>query len=116
MSHHPWGLYYSFENRTISLPLLHVKAAASLKELAAQVKLTQTYLNDSDVALDAAYSFPIPARAAVCSFVMIKQDETRVVGHVQEKGEAREIYESAVAQGKQAALMEQQTPDGMHLD
>ncbi|KAF7345094.1 hypothetical protein MVEN_01673000 [Mycena venus] len=111
MSRNPWGLYYSLENRVLSLPLLHVKAVAILKELAAQVKITQTYSNDTDAALEAIYSFPIPARAAVCSFFMIKQDETRVIGHVQEKGEAREIYESAVTQGKQAALMEQQTPD-----
>ncbi|KAF7345090.1 hypothetical protein MVEN_01672600 [Mycena venus] len=111
MSHNPWGLCYSVDNRIISFPLFHVKAVASLKELAAQVKITQTYSNDTDAALEAIYSFPIPARAAVCSFVMIKQDETRVVGHVEEKGEAREIYESAVTQRKQAALMEEQTPD-----
>ncbi|KAF7345092.1 hypothetical protein MVEN_01672800 [Mycena venus] len=111
MSRNPWGLWYSVDNRIISLPLLHVKAVATLKELAAQVNITQTYINDADSPLEAIYSFPIPARAAVCSFVMIKQDETRVIGHVQEKGEAREIYESAVGQGRQAALMEQQTPD-----
>ncbi|KAJ7468643.1 von Willebrand factor type A domain-containing protein [Mycena latifolia] len=115
MSNLPWGLYYFSDNRAISLPLLHVRAAASIKELAAQVKLTHTYSNDTEVVLEAIYSFPIPARAAVCSFVMIKQDGTRVVGHVKEKEEAREIYESAVVQGKQAALMEQQTPDVFKL-
>ncbi|KAJ6476269.1 von Willebrand factor type A domain-containing protein, partial [Mycena sanguinolenta] len=112
---HPWGLCHSFQNRTVALPLLQVKAVASLKELAAQVKITQTYSNDTDEAIEAVYSFPIPARAAVCSFVMIKEDETRIVGHVEEKGEAMEIYESAIAQGKQAALMQQQTPDVFKL-
>ncbi|KAJ7778541.1 von Willebrand factor type A domain-containing protein [Mycena metata] len=111
MSRNPWGLYYLSENRTISLPLLHVHAAASIKELAAEVKLTQTYLNDTGSAREVGYSFPVPARAVVCSFVMIKQDGMRVVGLVQEKGEARETYNAAVSQGKQAALMEQQTPD-----
>jgi hypothetical protein len=108
----PCGLYYFFVDRNIPLPLLHVHAVANIKELAAHVKLTHTYANDTAFALEATYSFPIPARAAVCSFVMIKEDGTRVIGHVQEKGEAREIYASAVVQGKQAALMEQQTPDG----
>ncbi|KAJ7875371.1 von Willebrand factor type A domain-containing protein [Mycena olivaceomarginata] len=106
-----WGLCYSSQNRTIALPLLHVKVVTNLKELAAQVKITQTYFNDTDEALEAVYSFPIPARAAVCSFVMIKQDETRVLGHVREKEEAKQIYNSAVSHGKQAALMEQRTPD-----
>ncbi|KAJ7778540.1 von Willebrand factor type A domain-containing protein [Mycena metata] len=111
MSRNPWGLYYLSENRTISLPLLHVHAAANIKELATEVKLTQTYSNDTGSAREVGYSFPVPARAVVCTFVMIKQDGTRVVGLVQEKGEARETYNAAVSQGKQAALMEQQTPD-----
>ncbi|KAJ7657903.1 von Willebrand factor type A domain-containing protein [Mycena polygramma] len=116
MSRTPWGLYYSSgNNRTIVLPLLCVTADASIKELAAQVKLTQTYFNDTDIVLEAAYSFPIPARAAVCSCIMIKQDGTRVVGFVLERQEARETYESALAEGKQAALVVQQTPDVFQL-
>ncbi|KAJ7088545.1 von Willebrand factor type A domain-containing protein, partial [Mycena crocata] len=93
------------------MPLLNVSAQASIKELAAQVKLTQTYGNDRTFPIEATYSFPIPARAAVCSFVMIKQDGTRVVGSVLEKQEARETYSTALSQGQQASLMEQQTPD-----
>ncbi|KAJ7737875.1 von Willebrand factor type A domain-containing protein [Mycena maculata] len=42
---------------------------------------------------------------------MIKQDGTRVVGRVEEKEEAREIYNAAVERGQQASLMEQQHPD-----
>ncbi|KAJ7279077.1 von Willebrand factor type A domain-containing protein, partial [Mycena rebaudengoi] len=106
-----YGLYYYYNLQVVSLPLLNVRAEASIKELAAQVKLTQTYGNDSSLAIEATYSFPIPARAAVCSFVMIKQNGTRVVGRVEEKEEARQAYDAAVSQGQQASLMEQQTPD-----
>ncbi|KAJ7778552.1 von Willebrand factor type A domain-containing protein [Mycena metata] len=106
-----YGLFYYYQHRTVSLPLLGVRAEASIKELAAQVKLTQTYGNDATFPIEAKYSFPIPARGSVCSFVMIKQDGTRVVGIVQEKQEARETYNTAVSQGQQASLMEQQTPD-----
>ncbi|KAJ6482915.1 von Willebrand factor type A domain-containing protein, partial [Mycena vitilis] len=116
MSHTLWGLYYSSGNNyPISFPLLCLTADASVKELAAQVKITQTYFNDTEVVLEAAYSFPIPARAAVCSCIMIKQDGTRVVGFVLERQEARETYEAAVAAGKQAALVVQQTPDVFQL-
>ncbi|KAF7345085.1 hypothetical protein MVEN_01672100 [Mycena venus] len=69
---------------------LGVRAEASIKELAAQVKLTQTYGNDATFPIEAKYSFPIPARAS---------------------SEARETYKTAMAQGQQASLMEQQTPD-----
>ncbi|KAJ7657872.1 von Willebrand factor type A domain-containing protein [Mycena polygramma] len=111
MSFAIYGLYYYYQQRMVSMPLLGVRAEASIKELAAQVKLTQTYGNDATFPIEAKYSFPIPARASVCSFVMIKQDGTRVVGSVQEKQEARETYEAAVSQGQQASLMEQQSPD-----
>ncbi|KAJ7657887.1 vault protein inter-alpha-trypsin domain-containing protein [Mycena polygramma] len=106
-----YGLYHYYQQQTVYLPLLGVRAEASLKELAAQVKLTQTYGNDATFPIEAVYAFPVPARAAVCSFVMIKQDGTRVVGFVQEKQEARGTYKAAVSQGKQASLVEQQTPD-----
>ncbi|KAJ7041150.1 von Willebrand factor type A domain-containing protein [Mycena alexandri] len=106
-----FGLYYYLESQPVCLPLLNVNAEASIKELAAQVKLTQTYTNDVSSPIEAVYAFPIPARAAVCSFVMIKQDGTRVVGRVQEKEEARRTYDIAATQGQQALLMEQQTPD-----
>ncbi|KAJ7482205.1 von Willebrand factor type A domain-containing protein, partial [Mycena galericulata] len=106
-----FGLYYYSQQTRVTLPLLNVRAEASIKELAAQVKLTQTYGNDADFPMEATYSFPIPVRAAVCSFVMIKQDGTRVVGRVQEKEEARQTYKTAIGRGQQASLMEQQHPD-----
>ncbi|KAJ7637405.1 vault protein inter-alpha-trypsin domain-containing protein [Mycena polygramma] len=107
-----FGLYYSDVQRlAVSLPLLSVRAEASIKELAAHVNLTQTYRNDAVFPIEGKYSFPVPARAAVYSFVMVKQDGTRVVGSVLEKLEARKTYEAAVAEGQQASLMEQSTPD-----
>ncbi|KAJ7487233.1 vault protein inter-alpha-trypsin domain-containing protein, partial [Mycena galericulata] len=106
-----FGLHYYSDRTRVALLLLNVRAEASLKELAAQVKITQTYGNDTAYPIEATYSFPIPVRAVVCSFAMIKQDGTRVVGRVQEKEEARQTYESAVVSGQQASLMEQQHPD-----
>ncbi|KAJ7717573.1 von Willebrand factor type A domain-containing protein, partial [Mycena metata] len=106
-----FGLYYYLESRLVCLPLLNVCAEANIKELAAQVKLTQTYNNEISFPIDAVYAFPIPARAAVSSFVLIKHDGTRVVGRVQEEEEARRTYDTAVTRGQQASLMEQQTPD-----
>ncbi|KAJ7619515.1 von Willebrand factor type A domain-containing protein [Roridomyces roridus] len=106
-----YGLYYFFEGRHVSLSLLNVRAEASIKELAAQVKLTQTYGNDATFPIEAKFSFPIPARAVVAAFCMITQDGTRIVGSVMEKQEAQETYNAAVSQGQQASLMEQQIPD-----
>ncbi|KAJ7729332.1 vault protein inter-alpha-trypsin domain-containing protein [Mycena metata] len=106
-----FGLYYTHQTQVISLPLLAVRAKASIKELSAQVKLTQTYANDASFPIEAKYSFPIPARAAVYGFTMVKQDGTRVVGSVLEKHEARKTYTTAVEKGQQASLVEQHSPD-----
>ncbi|KAJ7145809.1 von Willebrand factor type A domain-containing protein [Mycena epipterygia] len=106
-----YGLYYYYQQRVVSLPLLAVRAEASIKELAAQVKLTQTYGNDATFPIEAKYSFPLPTRAAVSSFAMIKHDGTRVVGYVEGKAKAKETYNTAVRSGQQVSLMEQQTPD-----
>ncbi|KAF9038989.1 VIT-domain-containing protein [Hymenopellis radicata] len=106
-----WGICYQHNHHTVSLPLLQVSAIATVKELGAQVKLTQKFVNDARIPIEAVYSFPVPARAAVCQFIMVKQDGTRVQGLVQEKSEARETYDAALAKGKTASLATQQTPD-----
>ncbi|KAJ7619461.1 von Willebrand factor type A domain-containing protein, partial [Roridomyces roridus] len=117
MSAQLFGLYYYYSERRVrsTLPLLNVRVDASIKEVAAQVKLVQTFGNDANHPIEAFYSFPIPARAAVCSFAMIKQDGTRVNGRVQERGEARRTYTNAIRQGQQASLVEQQHPDVFHI-
>jgi hypothetical protein len=81
---------------------VNVRAKAAIKELAAQVKLTQMYGNDANFPIEAVYAFPIPARAAVCGFVMIKHNGTPVVGLVQEKQKARETYHTSITEGWQA--------------
>ncbi|KAF8907505.1 hypothetical protein CPB85DRAFT_834938 [Mucidula mucida] len=106
-----YGLGYFHESNFVALPLRHVRATVAVKDIGAQVKLTQTFGNDTQTPIEAVYAFPVPARAAVSGFVMIKEDGTRVVGVVQEKGEAKATYDVAVAQGKTASLMGQETPD-----
>ncbi|KAF7373331.1 hypothetical protein MSAN_00542700 [Mycena sanguinolenta] len=85
-----YGLHYRHKK---PVPLLRVHAEATIKELAAQVKLTQTYNNDSWFSIEATYTFPIPARATTLG----------------------ETYMTAVARGQQASLMEQHSPDVFQL-
>ncbi|KAJ7636851.1 von Willebrand factor type A domain-containing protein [Roridomyces roridus] len=107
-----YGLHYiHLGSDLVELPVLNVRAEASIKELAARVKLIQTYRNNADHAIEPVYCFPVPARAAVCSFAMTKQDGTRVVGRVLEKDEAKKTYDAAVEKGVQASLMERQYAD-----
>ncbi|KAF9023270.1 hypothetical protein BDZ89DRAFT_1070015 [Hymenopellis radicata] len=106
-----WGLCYYHQRSIFSLPLLQVTAVASIKELGAQVKLIQKFVSDATVPIEAVYSFPVPARAAVCGFAMVRQDGTQIKGLVKEKMEARKVYDNALAEGKTASLATQQTAD-----
>ncbi|KAJ7599217.1 von Willebrand factor type A domain-containing protein [Mycena floridula] len=106
-----WGLCYYHNHQVISLPLLDVHADVKIKDLVAQVTLSQTFTNESPINIQAVYSFPVPARAAVSGFSLVKEDGTRVLGTVQEKAEAQQIYNTAIAEGQLASLMVQQTPD-----
>ncbi|KAK4700272.1 hypothetical protein P7C70_g5978, partial [Phenoliferia sp. Uapishka_3] len=110
----PFGLYYIVTSYPSPVPiaLLSVSANAVISDLSAQVTISQVYQAPSRGAgSEASYAFPVPARAVVLSFVLIKQDGTRVVGTVQEKEEAQNTYDEAVSQGKLASLMVQDTPD-----
>ncbi|KAK4701221.1 hypothetical protein P7C70_g5015, partial [Phenoliferia sp. Uapishka_3] len=114
-TYHAYGLFYLLEARSIPINLLDVAASAQIKDLSAQVTVKQRYqlakTSTLNHPVEASYTFPIPARAAVSSFVLIKQDGTRVVGLVQEKEEAKNTYDKAKSEGKLASLMVQDTPD-----
>ncbi|BGO90706.1 hypothetical protein NBRC10512_000646 [Rhodotorula toruloides] len=105
------GLVYYIDGAPHTVDLERVTAKATLVDLSARVQLTQTYHNDSTSTLSCSYMFPVPARSAVCGFVMVKQDGTRVIGVVQEKQEARVTYDDAVKEDKLASLTEQASPD-----
>lgn len=70
------------------------------------VTLTQWFRNPSDVPIEATYLLPLPEGAAVNRMRLTCGDRV-VDGFVAERGAARELYESARAEGGKAALLEQ---------
>ena len=74
-----FGLYYVYQNAHVPVSLLDVDATARIVDLSAQVKLKQRYQLPSTAphAFDASYTFPIPARAALSSFVQIGRASCR---------------------------------------
>lgn len=109
-----FGLYYVLEAAFVPITLIDVRASAQIKDLSAQVTLTQRYHLSPDApdSLEASYSFPIPVRAAVYGFALVKQDGSKIVGVVQERDTARRTYDAAAEEGKLASLMVQDSPDG----
>lgn len=107
------GLVCLVDGLAHSLPLVRVAVQATLVDVSAQVVVRQQYKNDGILRSDCSYQFPVPARAAVTAFALVKEDGSRVVGVVREKEEARITYEDAVKEGKLSSLMEQASPDSV---
>ncbi|NGN66647.1 VWA domain-containing protein [Streptomyces sp. A7024] len=93
-----------------NLPLESVDIAADLAGLVAGVTVTQDFRNPYDVPLEATYIFPLPARAAVTAFRM-EADDRVIEGLLKERAQARADYDEAVAEGRRAAIAEEDRPD-----
>jgi Ca-activated chloride channel family protein len=91
------------------LPLEALDVQARLDGLIARVMVTQTFVNNHDVALEATYIFPLPDRAAVTCFRL--EVAGRIVeGELKERGAARQEYEQAIQKGHRAAITEEERP------
>ncbi len=89
-----------------NIPLVGVKASATITDVACEVTLVQRYRNDEEVPLEVGYTFPLDSRAAVCRFE-VELDGKRVVGSVLPHAQARDAYDDAIAEGSGAYLLEQ---------
>jgi Ca-activated chloride channel family protein len=89
-----------------TLPLLGAALAADAAGGVARVTVEQWFRNPYAEPLAVTYSLPLPADGAVSGF-SFRVGARRVVGEVDRREEARERYEEALAEGKSAALLEQ---------
>jgi len=93
-----------------SLPLVGARLAGEAKGGIARLVLEQTFENRHAETLHVTYRMPLPADGAVSAYAFQIADRT-ISGRVDRKAAAREQFEQAVAQGKTAALLEQNTND-----
>ena len=93
-----------------AVPLTGVTVAAGISNLCARVTVTQRYVNNESVPIEAVYVFPLDEASAVCGFEAIV-DGTLVVGEVKERDEAFKIYDEALEQGHGAFLLDEERPD-----
>ena len=93
-----------------NLPLDAVDVRAAIAGTAARVELTQEFRNPFDVPLEATYIFPLPDRAAVTEMRMECAGHV-VAGVLRERSRARDEYDQAIAEGRRAAIAEEDRPD-----
>ncbi|WP_286161553.1 VIT domain-containing protein [Sinorhizobium sp. NFACC03] len=73
-------------------------------------RVTQRFENPSKGWVEGTYVFPLPEDSAVDTLKMQIGDRF-IEGQIKPRQEAKEIYEQAKAEGKKAALLEQQRPN-----
>lgn len=98
------------DGRKHALPLKHTAVDAVLTGPVARVRVTQTWRNPTDAALEAVYVFPLPENSAVDDLTL-KIGERTIRAEIRKREEARATYEAARAAGHTAALLEQERPN-----
>ncbi len=75
-----------------------------------RAKVTQRFVNPSKGWVEGTYVFPLPENSAVDTLRMQIGDRF-IEGQIKPRAVAQQIYEQAKAEGKKAALLEQQRPN-----
>jgi hypothetical protein len=94
------------EERT-ELPLERTDVAIEIAGSVASATVTQRFKNPLPMPIEVVYAFPLPQRAAVDAMEM-KIGSRTVTASIARRDEARAVYQSAVREGRRAALLEQE--------
>lgn len=94
----------------VNFPELRTDYQVDVKGDLVAVTLTQHFINNLDVVVDATYRFPLERDAAVYGMKMRVGDEV-IVGKVRERAKAQEEFEAAKEAGQAAALTEEMRPN-----
>ncbi|KXS19298.1 hypothetical protein M427DRAFT_53241 [Gonapodya prolifera JEL478] len=104
------GLYIVSDAAEQPIPLKKVHADVNIIDCLASVTLSQTYVNEGSLPVEAIYKFPVYESAAVYAFEA-DIDGTVVRGVCREREEAAKEYNAAIAAGNRAFLLEEQKAD-----
>src|SRR5437016_820830 len=95
---------------TAECPLKHTDVKAEISGFLARVTVTQEFENTSADKIEAVYTFPLSAKAAVDDMTMLVGERV-VKGTIKKREEARAIYEAAREKGHVAGLLDQERPN-----
>lgn len=98
------------ETMESALPLRRTLVQVQITGPLACVSVTQHYSNPLNEPAELEYLFPLPVEAAITAFEM-RIGSRIVLGNLQERDVAQDMYEEARGQGKQAGLFEQRRPN-----
>jgi len=91
-------------------PLKHTEVKTEISGFLARTVVTQQFENSFADKIEAVYTFPLPAAAAVDDMTIVVGDRT-VKGKIMRREEAQATYDAARSRGQVAALLHQQRPN-----
>lgn len=91
-------------------PVLKTEIDAAVSGPVVRYKLRHTFMNTSKQWSEAIYTYPLPSGSAVDRLKMTIGDRV-VDGRIEEKSEARRMYNQAKSNGQRASIVEQQRPN-----
>ena len=98
------------ESQPQHFSLKRTEVDAEVSGFLASVTVTQIFENPYSQPLEALYVFPLPEKAAVDDMQLVIGQRV-IRGVIQTREQARETYERARAEGKTAALLDQERPN-----
>ncbi len=106
------GLLFRTETADLYLPapVLDTDVEIDINGMVARATVRQRFHNPTDTWLEGVYVFPLPERAAVDRLRM-RIGERFIEGRIEERQAAKATYAQARAEGRKAALLEQERPN-----
>jgi len=104
------GFILPVGENTSPLPLEHTSVNVHGMGLTASVLVTQRFNNPYTIPVELDYLFPLPDHAAVIDFE-IQIGSRKINATIEELEQARQSYQEALNEGRQAALLEERAPD-----
>ena len=93
--------------------LTDCKIVAHIVDVHSYVTISQKFFNKSNEATNTlTYTFNMLAGAAVCDFELVRESGRKIVGVVKEKEQAKKEMDAALAAGRAAADLKEETKDG----
>ncbi len=111
----PYFQVLSDNSTTERLPLKSTDAEVNIVGVIADVTINQVYKNEGKNAIEAIYTFPASANAAVYAMEMTI-GKRKIIAKIAEKEKARKEYEQAKNDGKRASLLEQSRPNVFQMN
>ena len=96
------------DSRAVALKGTRIESTLVGRSL--EVTVAQRYVNEEKIPLEVLYVFPLPEEAAVCGLT-IRQDGRTLCARIEERDEAFDIYDEAMAEGDGAVLLDQERPN-----